>query len=352
MKKISILWTLSAFTFLSFSVSAEVVTNTNCGSNCSWSYDTDTGEVNVFLTNTSGDNPTGTVSSTPWTTAYGTSITKITTTDSLSGNVKCNSCSNLTEVVLGKDITSISSDAFSGTQLAHITIPSDSKITSIGDRAFQNTNLESITIPNSVKTINSNAFNGTRLTSLVIPDSVTSGSIGCNNCANLTEIVIGKNVTSIASDAFRGTQLTSIVIPADSKLTTNGDRAFWGTNIDSITIPNSITTINSNAFYGVSLSKIECNEENLARYLAKGGTFKEGATISCSRGSCENALKGTKWEGKVGVIYPTQEKPLANGGVAVFKNGEFVGYKGKRIYTVDEVNTVVGAKNKVVIRYR
>ena len=262
MKKISILLTASAFMFLSFSVSAEVVTNTNCGSNCSWSYDTDTGEVNVFLTNTSGDNPTGTVSSTPWTTAYKSSITKITTDDLLSGNVKCNSCSNLTEVVLGK------------------------------------------------------------------------------------------NVTSITSDAFRDTQLTSIVIPSDSKLTTISNRAFWGTKIESIAIPNSVTTINGNAFYGVSLSAITCSEENLARYIATGGVFKDGATISCSRGSCENALKGTKWEGKVGVIYPIEEKPLANGGVAVFKNGEFVGYKGKRIYTLEEANTVTGIKNRVVIRYK
>jgi len=165
-------------------------------------------------------------------------------------------------------------------------------------------------------------------------------------------VTLGKNVSSLAWHAFMGTGLTSIVIPEDSNLKTIGEAAFSGTKIDSLVIPDSVTTIGGAAFNGVSLSAITCSEENLARYLATGGVFKEGAVISCHKGSCENALKGTKWEGKVSVTYPSEEKTLADGSTAIYKDGKFVGYKHKRIYTVEEANAVAKDKNKVAIRYR
>ena len=344
MKKISILLTASVFMFLSFSVSAEVVASgTNCGSNCSWSLDSD-GNVNVT--------GTGTITSSPWSSStYKDQVTSITTTGDINGNVSCIDCSGLTEVTLSKNVSSLSWHAFMGTGLTNIVIPEDSNLKTIGDAAFNGTNITSINIPNTVTTIGGGAFDGTKLTSLTVPDSVTSG-VSCIDCSDLTEVTLGKNVSSLNWHAFMGTGLTSIVIPEDSKLTTIGESAFYGTKIESLVIPDSVTTIGGAAFYGVSLSGITCNEENLARYLATGGIFKDGATISCSRGNCENALKGTKWEGKVSVTYPTEVKPLANGGVDVFKNGEFVGYKGKRIYTVDEASAVSKDKNKLAIRYK
>ena len=44
--------------------------------------------------------------------------------------------------------------------------------------------------------------------------------------------------------------------------------------------------------------------------------------------------------------------PLADGSSAMYKNGEFVGYKGKRIFTVEEANKISGKVNTVKLRYK
>ena len=51
--------------------------------------------------------------------------------------------------------------------------------------------MQSITLPDSAEKIYSNAFAGTGLTSITIPSSVTSIDITAfNNCTNLSEISI------------------------------------------------------------------------------------------------------------------------------------------------------------------
>ena len=102
-------------------------------------------------------------------------------------------CSNLTNVVLLEDITTISTYAF-----------------------YNCGGLTSITIPESVTSIGASAFNGcTNLTSVEIPEGVTSiGSSAFKGCTNLTSVEIPEGVTSIGYGVFTGcSSLTSIVIP-------------------------------------------------------------------------------------------------------------------------------------------
>ena len=102
-------------------------------------------------------------------------------------------CSNLKNVVLPEDITTISTYAF-----------------------YNCGGLTSITIPESVTSIGASAFNGcTNLTSVEIPEGVTSiGSSAFNGCTNLTSVEIPEGVTSIGYGVFTGCSvLTSIVIP-------------------------------------------------------------------------------------------------------------------------------------------
>ena len=62
-------------------------------------------------------------------------------------------------------------------------------------------------------------------------------------CKNLTSIIIPNSVTSIGSDAFRGcTGLTSVTIP--DSVTSIGTCAFYEcTSLTDVTIPNSVTSI-------------------------------------------------------------------------------------------------------------
>ena len=77
-------------------------------------------------------------------------------------------------------------------------------------------------------------------------------------CSKLTSITIPNSVTSIGSEAFQSCSgLTSIEIP--NSVTSIGDWAFNGcSGLTSIEIPNSVTSIGSGAFCGCSgLTSIE-----------------------------------------------------------------------------------------------
>ena len=130
--------------------------------------------------------------------------------------------------------------------------------------------LTSVTIPNSVTSIGGGAFRGcSGLTSINVDDGNTKYD-SRNNCNAIIEkgtntllwgcrsTTIPNSVTSIGSSAFFGcSSLTSITIP--DGVTSIGDDAFSGCNgLTSITIPNSVTSIGDDAFSGCnSLTSIK-----------------------------------------------------------------------------------------------
>ena len=163
------------------------------------------------------------------------------------------------------------------------------KVTSIGKYAFYKcSGLTSVTIPNSVTSIGISAFyNCSGLTSVTIGNSVTSiGNSAFSNCSGLISIIVDESnpsfssiegilynndattliycpitkktvtipnsVTSIDYSAFYGCSgLTSVTIP--NSVTSIGERAFSGcSGLTSVTIPNSVTSIGERAFSGCS----------------------------------------------------------------------------------------------------
>ena len=138
------------------------------------------------------------------------------------------------------------------------------KVTSIGKYAFYKcSGLTSVTIGNSVTSIGNSAFsNCSGLISIIVDESNPSFSsiegILYNNDATtliycpITKktVTIPNSVTSIDYSAFYGCSgLTSVTIP--NSVTSIGERAFSGcSGLTSVTIGNSVTSIGYYAFSG------------------------------------------------------------------------------------------------------
>lgn len=168
----------------------------------------------------------------------------------------------------------IAGSAFSNCEhLSEVIIPSS--VISIGDHAFfYCTGLTKITIPDSVTSIGVSAFENCKcLASVTIPDSVTNiGRDIFKYCERLSCITISDGLTGIPDDAFYdtayyndvrnweenvlylGNYLIKAISIAGAYTVKNGTKAiascaFIGCiNLQSITIPDSVTNIGDEAF--------------------------------------------------------------------------------------------------------
>ena len=72
----------------------------------------------------------------------------------------------------------------------------------------------------------------------------------------ISSLIIPNSVTSIGSNAFDGNQTSSLTFAENSNLITIGDRAFYSNQISSLTLPDSVTTIGDCAFYSNQISSL------------------------------------------------------------------------------------------------
>ncbi len=129
--------------------------------------------------------------------------------------------------------------------------------------------LKTVTLPNTLTEIQNSAFEGcSALTTINIPDSIKKIGYwvfdGCSSlksinlknvteidpyafdgCESLSSVTLSNNLTIIDDDAFRGcSSLKSITLP--SSLKTIGQSSFRYSGLTTITVPASVTRIDSN----------------------------------------------------------------------------------------------------------
>ena len=123
------------------------------------------------------------------------------------------------------------------------------------------------------------------------------------SCTSLATITIPNSVTYIGSEAFRGcTQLESISIP-DGVTTIDSAAFYYCTNLESVIISDSVTSIGKGALYG-------CSSLKKIYYL---GTEEQWGKITV--GSTNSVLTDTA------KYYYSETAPGANGKYWHYVNG-------------------------------
>ncbi len=180
------------------------------------------------------------------------------------------SCKNLNSVSIPNSVTYIGSAAFWYAQsLKKFVMPNS--VISIGQNLMGYcTALTSVTLSNKLETLNYNAFLGcSNLTSVTIPSSVTTIRINAfEKCTSLVAIDVDSANTSFSSEdgvLFNKAKTTLLRCPADksgdyivpSTVTVIGEEAFYYCrNLTSVALPNSLKSILEEAFSTTTLTSL------------------------------------------------------------------------------------------------
>lgn len=176
----------------------------------------------------------------------------------------------ITDIILPTSLTIIGYEAFKGCKPLGIVIPKN--VTYIGSDAFEGfsgelqvncniprgafmfDNFTKVTIGESVTSIGKNAFYGAKIEHISIPKSVTFiGEEAFKNCTGKLEIKC-----NIPNEAFRESKFTRVNI---GNITRIGENAFYDSKeLESITLPKSITDIGKDAFKGCKIKFVHIDD--------------------------------------------------------------------------------------------
>lgn len=195
-----------------------------------------------------------------------------TSLESINVNVNNENYCSENGILFNKQKTKILQYPAGKTDVKEYSIPNT--VTEIWDYAFcECSSLTSIEIPSGVTTVRRFAFAGcSSLINIEIPSGVTYISFYTfERCSNLTNIEIPSSVTSIDSEAFEGcTSLKNINVDVNNENYCSENGILFNkdkteivryperkTDVKEYSIPNSVTSIVTYAFYGcTSLKKI------------------------------------------------------------------------------------------------
>jgi len=242
-------------------------------------------------------------------------------------------CNNLTSIYLPSELITLEKGVFSESSLSNVTFDQDINLETIPQYAFMDTKLINVTLPNSltlidhsafrnIKTLEtvtfgtsdlqlmSNVFYNTGLNELYIPENITYiGEYTFTGLENLNEFTVDENnpkyasvngvlfskdkkkliaypanlegsytvpnhVETIGFGAFENSKLTNVHFEENINLLTIGYRAFFKSNIEEITIPSTVVSIDYYAFaYCKDLTTVKFEEGSRLTGIYEGAFY-------------------------------------------------------------------------------
>lgn len=185
------------------------------------------------------------------------------------GQYTFSGCTNLASVELPDGLATIPNGAFYGcTSLTEVTLPETME--TLGDYSFSNcSSLAQINMPSSLTWIGKAALMGTALSEFSVPENITELSpYVLALTTNLSSVTFHEGVTALGECALQGnTALKTITLP-NSLETIDASAFAQCVSLEEITIPEAVTTLPDRCFY---------NDMNLKRIVIGSGVTSIGA---------------------------------------------------------------------------
>lgn len=286
----------------------------------------------------------------------------------------------LTRLVLPGTVNSLGELAFEGcTELVYVDL-SLTSLTSVSDGMFKGfTKLETVLLPTNLETVGKSAFKNTAIKNIVIPASVvTIGERAFEDCSALVSVEFGAAVETIGAYAFvRASSLAVVSLPASVRqigvgafeeagvstlsfaengaLETIGDRAFWRTAVQSVSIPKSVKTVGAESFAdNQQLTSLVFAEGGMLESVG-AGAFRNDENLSSvnwgkAAAEVSTVIGGRAFEGCASIVELTIPYTVSEIGQMAFYNLEnlkklVIGAELRDFYTVATNAQIGQAKN-------
>jgi len=157
------------------------------------------------------------------------------------------------------DVVTIGGKAFAFTQIESLLLPET--LVTIQNQAFTNTKLSTVEIPASVEFIGREAFYNTSLETITFAEDAGIRTIergAFERTDNLREVTLPASLVTLGRGAFKNSGIQNVYFEDGIALTEISQECFANSDLQTVTIPDSITKIGDSAFNGCAALETFC----------------------------------------------------------------------------------------------